>query len=197
MSRRIFLDVGAHRGQTLEAVVAMPEFDKIVCFEPCSAMWPKLEEIADERTVIRPFGLWNKDGEFPIYQPGSKGAGLWVKDNGRGADETEDCLFVRASRWTKENLREGDVVFMKINCEGAECDIIDDLLDSKEFDRVTYAMVDFDVRKIGAMKHREVETRARLAPYEFPRVAYTKQVMIGDTHAKRITHWIEQVKAHA
>lgn len=194
---RVFLDVGAHRGQTLEAVVAMPEFDRIVCFEPCSALWPKLEEIADERTIIKPFGLWNRDGTFPVYQPGSKGAGLWVKDNGRGADETEQCEFVRASEWVLRNVGYDDTVWMKINCEGAECDIVDDLLDSGEFDRIDFLMIDFDVRKIAAMKHREAETRARLAQFDFPRVAYTKQVMIGDTHAKRIAHWIGEVSAHA
>ena len=31
-----------------------------------------------------------------------------------------------------QSIKEGDVVFVKLNCEGAECDIIDDLINSNE-----------------------------------------------------------------
>lgn len=145
--------------------------------------------MADKRVEIAKFGLWNKDAQQPIFQPGSKGAGMWKKDKGI-IDDTEMCQFRRASDWFRDNLKAGDTVYLKMNCEGAECDILDDLLDSGEFEKVAFVMIDFDVRKIAAMKHRQAELEARLAPYGYPRVSTSKEVMKGDTHEVRIKNWL-------
>lgn len=187
---KIFLDVGAHTGESLIAAME-PEFGfgRIVCFEPVKSCLPKLKALADKRVSIEPFGLWDRDCERPVFQPGSKGAGMWKKDNGR-TDETEICRFVRASDWMCRNVQPSDTVFLKINCEGAECDILDDLLDSGEFAKVSFVMVDFDVRKIESMRHRQAEVQERLAIYPFPRVATSKQVMRGETHQERIKNWL-------
>lgn len=185
---KIFLDVGANTGQSLAAVLPL-DFDRIICFEPASACWPSLQALADDRVTIERFGLWNATTEADIFQPGTKGAGIFKKDRGQ-SDETERCRFVRASEWFADNIKPTDIVYLKLNCEGAECDVIDDLLDSGMFDRVTFAMIDFDVRKISSQKHRQAEVMERLAVYPFPRVATSKQVMVGATHADRIRNWL-------
>ncbi len=203
MTRRIFLDVGANTGQTLAAVLD-PEFrfDEIYCFEPASACWEELKSVAArprvtvDRISIEHSGLWNQTCEKQIFQPGSKGAGIWKKDNGR-SDATEFCRFVRASEWFAANIDDGDTVFLKLNCEGAECDIIDDLMDSCEIRKVTYMMVDFDVRKIAGQKHRQAEVMARfeVAGIKYPRFAMSKEVMVGATHADRIKNWLRVVES--
>lgn len=194
---RIFLDVGAHRGESLAAALDPAfRFDRIVCFEPVPYLWQFLEVFEDPRIQIQHFGLWNQNCRVPIFQPGTKGAGLWKKDNGC-TDDTEICKFRRASEWVSENIQAGDIVFLKLNCEGAECDILDDLLDSGEFWKINYTMVDFDVRKIEALKHREDEVRARLEMFGFPRVSFAKQVMCGDTHQDRIKNWMRLVELKA
>lgn len=173
-------------------------FDRIVCFEPARACWPKLEELAGSaplangavrRVSLERFGLWNRTGEMPIFQPGTQGGGMWKKDRGL-IDQTEVCKFRRASDWTRENLRSEDSVYLKLNCEGAECDILDDLLDSGEFEKIAFVMVDFDVRKIASLKHREADLRARLAAFPAPRVTFSKDVMRGETHVARIRNWL-------
>lgn len=196
MGRRVFLDVGAHRGQSLSAVLDL-DFDHIVCFEPVSSCWPVLKGIAQGKAKIEPFGLWDRDCERIIYDPGTKGAGLWVKDKRRASlepgEKPAECIgeFRKARDWFSKYLKPDDTVFLKLNCEGAECDIIDDLLDSGEFEKVDYMMVDFDSRKIESQRHREAETRARLAPYSAPRVLFCKDVMRGNTHRDRIRHWLK------
>lgn len=192
---KVFLDVGANTGQTLAAVADKAlGFGRIVCFEPAPACWPMLEHLADKRVRIEPFGLWNRTGKAPIFQPGTQGAGMWKKDRGL-IDETQVCRFVRASDWVAANIAPGhrDLVYLKLNCEGAECDILDDLLDSGMFERIDFVMVDFDVRKISALKHRESMLRERLASIGFPRVAFSKDVMRGETHQARIRNWLEVV----
>jgi FkbM family methyltransferase len=193
--KKIFLDVGANTGQSLMAALDR-DFDRIVCFEPAPLCWPFLEKLATKRVQIERFGLWNKDELQALFEPGTKGAGMWVKDKRLLTDKpltAQVCAFRNASDWFRDNIKEGQKVWLKLNCEGAECDILDDLLDSGEFDKVTYAMVDFDSRKISALKHREPETRARLDAYPFPRVAYSKDVMVGQTHQDRIHNWLRLI----
>jgi FkbM family methyltransferase len=189
---KVFLDVGANTGQTLMAVKG--RFDRIVCFEPAPPCWPHLAKLADTTVRIEHFGLWNRTGEQAIFEPGRKGAGMWKKDKGQ-SDETQVCRFVRASDWFRENVSAEDENVLKLNVEGAECDILDDLLDSGEFAKVSRVMVDFDVRKITGMKHREAELRERLEPFGFPRVAFCKDVMKGETHQDRIRNWLRLVAA--
>lgn len=194
---KVFLDVGAHHGQTLEAVQG--RFDRVHCFEPVSECWPYLKEMADARTRIERFGLWNQTARMPLFDPGTQGAGLWMKDKRQPLRPvmTEFCELRRASEWFSENVSGDDMVYLKLNCEGCECDILDDLLDSGEFSKVTYAMVDFDARKIAALRHRPAQIMERLKAYPAPRISVSKQVMLGDTHAARIRHWLSTLPARA
>lgn len=193
---KIFLDVGANTGQTLAAVQGIG-FDRVHSFEPVSVCWPSLERIADKRTRIEKFGLWNKNARAELIDPGSKGASMWIKDKRRKDVKvtTELCEFRTASEWFRENIDPADRVYLKLNCEGCECDVLDDLLDSGEFAKVSYAMVDFDARKIGAIKHREGEVRARLEAFPAPRVMFSQRAMVGDTHRDRIRHWLSLLPA--
>lgn len=203
MTKRIFLDVGANTGQTLAAVLD-PEFrfDEIYCFEPVKSCWKELQNVAEKyqfasNVTVRivPWGLWNQNGDKLIIEPGSLGGSIFKKNKSR-SDATELCRFVRASEWFAANIEEGNTVFLKLNCEGAECDIIDDLLDSGQFGKVTYMMVDFDVRKIASQKHRQAEIMARFetAGIKYPRFATSKEVMRGATHQDRIKNWLRVVE---
>lgn len=194
MKRRIFLDVGANKGQTLAAVLDPAlRFDEIFCFEPSRVFMSALKNLADKRVVILPFGLWYSNGEAPLFGSGTQGGSVWDRKNPLRPN-TELCQFRRASEWFKENLSSDDVVFLKLNVEGSECDILDDLLDSGEFEKVSHVMIDFDVRKIESQKHREAELRERLSEFKFPRVAFSKQVMVGNSHQARIKNWLRLVE---
>ncbi|KKM84655.1 hypothetical protein LCGC14_1296920 [marine sediment metagenome] len=70
--------------------------------------------------------------------------------------------MVRASDWFRDNLTEPAKIIVKINCEGGECDILNDLLDSGEYDKVHTCLVDFDVRKCPSKRHEESKLLARL-----------------------------------
>ena len=188
---KIFLDVGANNGQTLAAVEGR-DFDRIHAFEPVSVCWPYLEKIAGPRTVIERFGLWNRNAEVTLFDPGTKGAGMWIKDRRRkDLPVTQElCQFRRASEWFAAHVPAAARVYLKLNCEGCECDILDDLLDSGEFAKVTFALVSFDARKISAIRHREGEVRQRLQAYPAPRVMFAQDVMVGATHVQHIRHWL-------
>jgi FkbM family methyltransferase len=187
---KVFLDVGANDGGTLQAV-RDPKygFDRIYCFEPASSCWPALEAICDDRVRVCKFGLWNTTCEQALYAPGSIGASLF-EEKFRDEPGTEVCRFVRASDWFRENLQPDDEIFLKLNCEGAECDIAEDLLESTELARIRSVMIDPDVRKIPSLAHREGELRERLAAADLTNCFMRDDVMVGATHHARIQNWL-------
>ena len=65
---KVFLDIGAHDGETLHAV-RDPKygFDRIYCLEPASSCWPALEAVADERVTVCKYGLWDRTCERLLY----------------------------------------------------------------------------------------------------------------------------------
>lgn len=104
------------------------------------------------------------EGNIPEadYSPGTQSGSIFVdKINVDPADNTM-CKFVRASDWFRDHVTETDEVYVKLNCEGSEVDIIEDLLDSNEYRKITSLGVSFDVRKIPSQSHREHEIKARL-----------------------------------
>ena len=187
---KVFLDVGAHVGSTLMAV-RDPKyaFDRIYCFEPASSCWPALKKRADRRVTICHFGLWNRTTKQTLYDPGSSGASLYA-DKFREGTTGEKIRLVRASEWFSNNVRAEDEVYLKLNCEGAEVEILEDLLDTGCLAQVRSVMIDPDVRKVPSQAHRESELRERLALSGLTNYALEEDVMVGRTHRERIQHWL-------
>jgi FkbM family methyltransferase len=187
---KVFLDVGAHEGSTLLAV-RDPKyaFERIYCFEPASSCWPFLESLADSRVVVCRFGLSNHTTEQTLYDPGSRGASLYA-DKFKDTPAQEQIQLVRASSWFREHIEPTDDLFVKLNCEGAEVDIVDDLLEHGLLAQVHSVMIDPDVRKIPSQSHRERELRERLRASGLANYALEDEVMVGATHRARIQYWL-------
>ena len=186
---RVFLDVGAHVGETLKpALDPRYRFERIVCFEPVQACCAILEKLADGRVEICRFGLWNETSRLPIFGAGAIGATLFGDAGQRDPGEIVDLQ--RASDWFGQHISEDDEVYLKLNCEGSECDILDDLLDSGEIGKVTSILVDFDVRKIPALAHREREVRERLSGAGHSDLLCLKERYKGPTHTATVENWL-------
>jgi len=185
---RVFLDVGAHVGETLQ--VAMEPrwgFDRIHSFEPAPQCWPVLGEMADERVSILPFGLWSSDAKLLLHDPGRVGASL-IEDKQLTGTVAE--VEVRdAATWFEENVRASDEVVVKVNCEGAECDVLDRLLDADQLSKVDELLVHFDVRKIDSQRHREAETRSRLDAAGIP-YRPAEQIFFGRNVHDKTVNWL-------
>ena len=187
---KVFLDVGAHVGETLKpALDSRYRFDRIVCFEPVASCWPALERLADGRVEICRFGLANETRRAPIYDGGGLGASFFRTSVAEGTAKMAETR--RASDWFRENINDDDHVYLKLNCEGSECDILDDLLDSREVEKVKSIMVDFDVRKIPALAHREREVTKRFHLAGQGALILLKERCKGATHTATIENWLQ------
>jgi len=158
--QRVFLDVGAHHGQTIKLLL-QPKFriDHIVGFDPSPICHQILEQkFGNHRKVtIVKAGLWSHQCEMDLHNEGSQGGTVYADYQTTCNPEPRitKCQFLKASDWFRENVNNQDEVFLKLNCEGSECDIINDLLDTKEYDKIKAIFVDFDVRKSPSQKYKE------------------------------------------
>jgi FkbM family methyltransferase len=191
---KVFLDVGAHVGETLKpALDPRYRFDRIVCFEPVESCAAILDSQADERVEICRFGLWKENSRRPIYGAGALGATLFA--NGDPSGPTDIVELRRASDWFWEHISEDDHVYLKLNCEGSECDILDDLLDSGEIRKIKSILVDFDVRKIPSLAYRENEITERLKRTRYSKILYLKELYKGPTHTATVENWLRSAGA--
>ena len=191
MGRKVFLDVGAHNGETVREVLdPQYDFDLVVAFEPsskCSIQpHPKL-------TVVQA-ALSDHAGRQALYAPGTQGASLFGDKLDLENDQVEEVDVVRASDWFEAHLEVWDVVYMKLNCQGSEVHILDDLMRSRRLALCSKIVVDFDVAKIPSQAHLEDPVWRELQEFAHETnnvVDLARDVLTGETHRERIRHWLE------
>lgn len=191
---RVLLDVGAHTGQTLD-VALNPDFgfDRIFCFEPATSCQRVLRRFRDRRVVVLPFGLSNDNRRVELVGAGLLGASIYRDKSfidALAARRVELVALRRASTWLSTNTLPGDEILIKLNCEGSECDILDDILQDPVHLRVKGIYVDFDVRKVPSMVAREAETTRRM---EAAKVNFVRPEDISaPTGMSRFEAWLRQ-----
>jgi FkbM family methyltransferase len=197
---KIFLDVGSNRGQTLDEILEPRYgfdriflkygFDRIYCFEPVPELQQVIaKEYQDPRIVINEVGLWNQTCQRPIFSPGSQGGSIFADKVNVDPQHSVICRLVRASDWFRDHLTETDEVYLKLNCEGCEVDIIEDLLDSNEYRKITSLGVAFDVWKIPSQCGREIEIKRRLEVCGYGNYVDI-ELQPGDSRREKMQMWL-------
>lgn len=191
---RVFLDVGAHEGQTLDEVLR-PEhgFDLVYAFEPLPAQYATLVERfgARDGLTLLDYGLADRTAVMPVYGTNEgMEASLYPAKRDLDAGVVTDCRFVEASAFFAGHLPDDATVVVKLNCEGAEVAILENLIATGQIWKIANVMIDFDVRKIPGMEDHETRLLARLDAIGFDRHVLCEHVMLGETHAERIAHWL-------
>jgi hypothetical protein len=108
-----------------------------------------------------PFGLGNTTGIVPFYR-GHRlaSASIYREKRFRGAVRESQVALVSASEWFRQHLAAPDTVVMRMNCEGAECDILENLCASGEIRKVQGLAVAWDIRKVAGQEARGEAIRA-------------------------------------
>jgi FkbM family methyltransferase len=185
---KIFLDVGCHLGETLDEVIKdYHTFDKIVAFEPSTTCFRVIEQ-KYKNVILCNFGLSNRTGQCILYDTGGMGASIFPDKNDLESNFNEPINIVNASGWISKNTSVDDTIYLKLNCEGSECDIIEDLIRTGVYDRISHIMIDFDVRKIPSQSHRQNQILNLLSGKKNYHVC--ENVMIGATHQDKIRNWL-------
>lgn len=145
---KVFLDVGAHIGESLEIGLHRKyNFDKFLVVEPSKFGINFLSKFKDERIKIYHLGFSDKNEKVILYGSGSVGASIFA-DKKRNWSNQESVSLVRFSEWYGTNISESDLVWIKINVEGAEKYIIPEFSKIEFLQNIQSVLVSFDVDKI-------------------------------------------------
>ena len=188
----IFIDVGAHIGQTLEEAV-QHDFEKIFAYEPAAKEYQALcsSYIDHPNITLVNAGLLDRTCELRLYGENHNMGASIFEDKIDVEDSYATALFLDVSEVFSEF--EDDSVIMKLNCEGSEVKIMNRLLDTGQISKVHNVMIDFDVRKIPSQVDSEDQLLKRFKDTGFTKFVLCEDVMVGITHQKRIAAWLESI----
>lgn len=198
---KIFIDVGGHFGETIEAVIdPVYGFDKIYCFEPVKLCAERIKKIKSDKLIVITAGLYNKNTTCEIYKPGSEAASIFSDHEGLRDDKLRDvafeeieiCKLIKSSEFFLQNIKTTDYVVMKLNCEGSECDILLDLIESEEICKVKNLLVDFDARKIPSQFHKIDIVKEILKVKNIKYFSPEEMQYGGGTHFGGIRQWLRR-----
>ena len=191
---KIFLDVGSHKGETLKEVInSKYNFEKIYCFEPSKKCIKTLKKFKDKRVIILNYGLSDKNQVIKLYNSGSLGASIFNKHLLDKENSFEKVKLVKASKWFRKNIKIHDLVIVKLNCEGSECDIIDDLIDFDQFSYIYNVLITFDIREFPKLSFREIQIRKKLKKTNLNNFCFSDNIMRGKNHQSRINYWLKEI----
>jgi FkbM family methyltransferase len=191
--KKVFLDVGGFNGESSRAALdPLFGFKAVYCFEPVAVCCERISKaITNKRFRLVKAGLFDKTTVSTIYSVGSAGASIYAdapKDNKN--TETTECKIIKSSEFFRDHIGADDRVWMKLNCEGAEVAILNDLLDSGEAIKLQEVLIDFDAVKIPHMRSdvERLEARLATAPFGFH---YPPEVQYGMvTNFGSIRNWL-------
>jgi len=186
-ARRVFLDVGGHRGESL-SVAMQPRwgFERIWTFEPTARCVAELEAMSDRRVTVIAAGWWSSDTEMDVHDPGTLHASVLAEASQLG--HVERCRFVDAGAWMADNISERDTVWLKLNVEASEVEVLARLLETGEIDKVDHLVVHFDVDRLGRASDA-VPVRRRLGEVDIE-WREAKDVMFGRTDQQKVATWL-------
>ncbi len=200
---KILLDVGARNGESLGEFVNWP-FDRIYAFEPMPAQFANASSaIDDPRVVVFNHGLSDETTTKTMYGSDDWGeASVFASKVDIHDQATTVCDFVRASEFFAE-LPDADI-YMKLNCEGSEIAILNDLIDSGQIERVNAFRVEFDISRCVGFEDESDRLLARLAEIGYDRYTIGSNARITDaglvddvpqvgTHHERLHAWLVSV----
>lgn len=200
------LDVGSRNGESLEEFVRW-EFDRIYSFEPMPTQHARIvEQFADDpRVVAYQFGLSDVTGVKQMFGADEHGeASVFATKSDLNPSVVTDARFMEAALWTTYVLTDDADVYMKLNCEGSEVAILNNLMDHDELRKVKAFRVELDISRVRGHEHEADELLARL-----DEVGYTAYTVGSDarfvngglvdrvpqvgTHHGRLHDWLESV----
>ena len=146
---KVFVDIGAYNGDTLDLALKYG-YNEIHCLEPAKKHHLILAEKADipyPHIHIHEHALGLKYQKTALYGAGSDGATVF-KGKKVAVNSVETVEVFPAGDWFKVWTKREDQVHVKINVEGAEIPILNDLINTNQIHRVKELCVFYDCMKV-------------------------------------------------
>lgn len=143
--RKLFVDGGGHDGCSVRKWLhSHPDFET-VSFEPNTKLAPCFSDI---KGPLIQAALWTEDGEvtFFIDEKDFDGSSVFADQSGLVGGTKISVPAVKLSRWLMENVSPDDYCVLKLDIEGAEYPVLEQLLEEGSISRVDELFVEFHIR---------------------------------------------------
>ena len=189
---RVFIDIGSHFGECIfKALNPALSFDLILAYEPSSFAASRINLIKDKRVEVNNFALGSSNEQKILYGSGLIGASIYSEKKGNSLVSSETIMVKNASQELGKYITPSNVVFLKLNCEGSEIEILQNLNDSGLLNNIDYIYVDWDARKILSLQEWYLEFRKELLEENYNIVSADKFPVTGWLGVEM---WLEEFK---
>lgn len=166
-NRKIFLDVGAWQGNSVsffrEHFSEASEFE-IFCFDPLPENIDVLKTIPGIHVIGA--AVWSSNGEAYLYLGASQGVSMYP-DKKTGYVDPENKIIVPTIDFAEfiiSNFNKEDEIWLKLNAEGAEYEIIPHLYENNLIDWFDRIYIKWHSEKIPSLQIIDKKVRA-MVPY--------------------------------
>lgn len=195
--RKLFIDCGAYDGcSALLFLLSHPDFD-CVSFEPNPALWGYFDEIP---TTLIKAAAYTHDGDIaftldPVDADGSSLiSGKKIDFHDSVKDENCPVILVNCinlSRFVSQKSELYDEIYLKLDVEGAEYDILEQMLENGSLRDVARLYCEFHAAKMTApdLRHdrilREVSAVVEVEPWDAIPLSIHKKTPAAKLAAQR------------
>jgi FkbM family methyltransferase len=179
--RTVFIDCGANVGLVLEGHIRQFPGREYFAFEANPELIPAIERVRARhpRSSIRIMGCaaWDRDGSIPFYLSGLNSRGQRVHDGSTalvgksprhplaGAIDYDNPIEVPCldfSAWIRETFSPADILYLKMDIEGAEYIVLEKMLQDRTLDYITEAAIEFHYSDDGRISSLDRELHERI-----------------------------------
>ena len=166
--QNLLIDIGAHFGEALEeALRPIYKIDRVYAIEPSSVGIKNLSRFKDKRLKIFPIAVSDYNGKTNLFSAGSVGGGLY-SDKRRHWKDIEVVNVLKFSKWALNNLNANENIFIKINVEGSEIFILQEIAKIyKEFN-IKSILLSVDIEKVPSLLRYKDELYKLIADFPIP-----------------------------
>jgi FkbM family methyltransferase len=151
--KNLLIDIGAHTGEALEeALRPIYKIDKVYAIEPSQFGLTNLAKFKDERIKIFPLAVSNYKGISKLFAAGSVGGGLFA-DKKRHWNKVEKVEVLEFSDWATSNLNSSDNIYVKINVEGSEFFILQEIFKIHDLFNFKSILLSIDIYKVPSLQN--------------------------------------------
>ena len=163
---KVFIDLGSYTGDTiLKAMRVYPDFDRYIGFEPVPELYQKSKDMfeKDSRVVlhqlaispnpkksIKFFTSYRKEG---VITSGS----TMIKSKTTGQINADRFFYAESidiAEYIKDNLSKEDHIVLKVDVEGMEYEVFDNLIETGIISYVNKIYCDWHYKKMGSNREK-------------------------------------------
>jgi hypothetical protein len=134
--------------------------------EPSPFCQKYLNKFKDQRIRIIPFGFGSENKSTILFGSGSVGASIFLEKTPYWS-VNEKINILKFSEWYLDNITKNDLVWIKLNAEGAELEIIQELR-YVPTRKIVSILISFDVEKIPSLQKEKKELIKILENWQIP-----------------------------